>query len=108
MHRAGAEHGIERFREHAIETATRDETAVLIVNYSRRTLGQTGDGHFSPIGGYHAGSDSVLVLDTARFKYPPHWVSVAQLFAAMQAQDGSTGMPRGWIGLRTQSTSTPE
>jgi glutathione gamma-glutamylcysteinyltransferase len=107
MHRPGAEHDIERFREHAIETATRDEAAVLIVNYSRRTLGQTGDGHFSPIGGYHAGSDSVLVLDTARFKYPPHWVSVEQLFAAMQAQDGATGRPRGWIGLRPQSTSTP-
>jgi glutathione gamma-glutamylcysteinyltransferase len=106
MHRPGAEHAIGRFREHAIETA-RDETAVLIVNYSRRTLGQTGDGHFSPIGGYHAGSDSVLVLDTARFKYPPHWVSVEQLFAAMQAQDGATGRPRGWIGLRPQSTSTP-
>jgi hypothetical protein len=30
-----------------------------------------GDGHFSPVGGYHAGKDLVLILDTARFKYPP-------------------------------------
>ncbi len=28
----------------------------------------TGDGHFSPIGGYHAGRDLALILDTARFK----------------------------------------
>ena len=34
---------------------------------------QTGDGHFSPVAGYHAGTDSVLVLDVARFKYPPYW-----------------------------------
>ena len=39
-----------------------------------RRLGQTGDGHFSPIGGYDAASDQVLLLDVARFKYPPHWV----------------------------------
>ena len=103
LERPVSEHSVERFREHVIEATTRDEPAVLIVNYSRRTLGQTGDGHFSPIGGYHARTDSVLVLDTARFKYPPHWVALDQLFAAMQALDGATGLPRGWIGVRTRS-----
>jgi glutathione gamma-glutamylcysteinyltransferase len=98
--RADSEHDIERFREDVVESATRDEPTVLIVNYSRRILGQTGDGHFSPIGGYHAASDSVLVLDTARFKYPPHWVSVERLFAAMRAEDDATGLARGWLGLR--------
>ena len=61
---------------------------------------QTGDGHFSPvhaalysvvplwnhlfqIGGYHAETDSVLVLDVARFKYPPHWIKLPTLFSAM-------------------------
>lgn len=38
----------------------------LVVSYSRRTLGQTGDGHFSPVGGYHAGRDLVLILDVVR------------------------------------------
>jgi glutathione gamma-glutamylcysteinyltransferase len=47
----------------------------LISNFSRAVLDQTGDGHFSPIGGYHAPSDSVLILDVARFKYPPYWVT---------------------------------
>jgi phytochelatin synthase len=107
LHRPGAEHGAERFREQVIEAATRDEPAALIVNYSRRTLGQTGDGHFSPIGGYHAASDSVLVLDTARFKYPPHWIPIARLFAAMQTLDDATGLPRGWVSLRPPSTSAP-
>lgn len=40
----------------------------LVVSYSRSTLSQTGDGHFSPIGGYHRGRDEVLILDVARFK----------------------------------------
>ena len=42
------------------------------------------------------------MLDTARFKYPPHWVPLELLFAAMQAQDGATGQPRGWLGLRAK------
>ena len=41
---------------------------VVVVSYSRKLLGQTGDGHYSPIGGYHRASDHVLILDVARFK----------------------------------------
>ena len=102
LHRPGSEYGVESFRAHVVESTTREEGPVLIVNYSRRILGQTGDGHFSPIGGYHARSDRVLLLDTARFKYPPHWVPVEQLFAAMQAQDDATGLTRGWLRIRQE------
>jgi hypothetical protein len=34
------------------------------VSYTRKAFGQTGDGHFSPIGGYHSARDLVLILDT--------------------------------------------
>jgi glutathione gamma-glutamylcysteinyltransferase len=105
LHRARSEHDVESFRAHVIDSTTRDEGPVLVVNYSRRTLGQTGDGHFSPIGGYHARSDSVLLLDTARFKYPPHWVPVELLFAAMAAQDDATGLARGWLRLQPRPFS---
>jgi glutathione gamma-glutamylcysteinyltransferase len=70
---------------------TRREDRFLIVSYSRGALGQTGDGHFAPISGYHPERDLVLILDTARFKYPPHWVSLPQLFESMKAVDNSTG-----------------
>jgi len=40
-----------------------------------------------------------LVLDTARFKYPPHWMPVELLFAAMQERDADTGDTRGWMLL---------
>ena len=40
----------------------------LVVSFSRASLKQTGDGHFSPIAAYHEETDQVLVLDVARFK----------------------------------------
>lgn len=83
-----------------LDDITADPAAgVLAVGYSRRLLGQTGDGHYSPIGGYHAARDLALVLDVARFKYPPHWVPVPTLFTAMRAVDPDTGRARGWLHL---------
>ena len=61
------------------------------------TAARPGDGHFSPIGGCHRGRDLVLVLDTARFKYPPHWVPLQKLHEAIAALDSSTQQPRGWL-----------
>lgn len=50
--------------------AGREKEAVefLAASYHRGVLGQTGHGHFSPISAYHEDTDSVLVLDVARFK----------------------------------------
>ena len=42
----------------------------LRILHAIEPLGQTGDGHWcSPVGGYDAASDQVLLLDVARFKY---------------------------------------
>lgn len=60
---------------------------------------QTGTGHFSPVGGYHAAKDMVLILDVARFKYPPHWVPLSLLWEAMDTVDGATGHRRGYALL---------
>jgi glutathione gamma-glutamylcysteinyltransferase len=75
---------------------------IVIASYDRAAMGQTGSGHFSPIGGYHAARDLALILDVARFKYPPHWVSAEQLWRAMHATDPATGQARGWITLHRQ------
>jgi glutathione gamma-glutamylcysteinyltransferase len=74
--------------------------AVIVASYDRAAVGQTGSGHFSPIGGYHSSRDLALILDVARFKYPPHWVSAEHLWQAMQPDDPVTGRARGWIALR--------
>lgn len=89
---------LEAFRE-MIADATASATEHVIVSYSRRAFGQTGDGHFSPVGGYSRMHDMVLILDTARFKYPPHWVPLPALHAAMAPIDKATGRPRGFMRL---------
>jgi glutathione gamma-glutamylcysteinyltransferase len=84
--------------------ATR-HNSFLISNFSRAVLSQTGDGHFSPIGGYHGPSDSVLILDVARFKYPPYWVTVELLWRAMSAVDSQSGLSRGYFLVSSQHSS---
>ena len=69
----------------------------LVTSFARSSLGQTGDGHFSPIAAYHPPTDSCLVLDVARFKYSPFWVPVTELYDAMIPLDTVTGKSRGWI-----------
>ncbi|MDB5219601.1 MAG: hypothetical protein JWO86_7528 [Myxococcaceae bacterium] len=90
--------GLAAWRD-ALATAARGE-AVLVASFDRSAMGQAGGGHFSPIGGYHAARDLALVLDVARFKYPPHWVSAERLWEAMNPIDTVTGKSRGWILLR--------
>lgn len=69
----------------------------LVTSFSRKSLQQTGDGHFSPIAAYDPDSDSCLVLDVARFKYAPYWVTVQELYNAMMPHDSMTDKSRGWI-----------
>ena len=71
----------------------------LVAAYDRAGLGQTGSGHYSPLAAWHPDRDLVLILDVARFKYPPHWVPVARLWAAMQGVDPASGRPRGWLSV---------
>jgi glutathione gamma-glutamylcysteinyltransferase len=77
----------------------------LVANYARTELGQTGSGHFSPLAAWHRASDHVLVLDVARFKYPPHWVPVQRLWRAMATRDEASGLLRGWLALSRPSPS---
>lgn len=76
-----------------------NDHSLMVVSFSRLCLGQTGDGHFSPIAAYHEATDRVLVLDVARFKYAPYWVDMQDLFRAMRELDTVTNKPRGWFIL---------
>ncbi|XVF21546.1 hypothetical protein REPUB_Repub12eG0099100 [Reevesia pubescens] len=84
------------FRNFVVRCSTSDDCH-MISSYHRATFKQTGTGHFSPIGGYHAGRDMALILDVARFKYPPHWVPVKLLWEAMENVDEATGQHRGFL-----------
>ncbi len=80
-------------------TQRKHKAVVLLVSYSRQSLNQTGVGHFSPIAGYHAERDMVLIMDVARFKYPPHWVPLQTMYEAMQPIDEDSGRSRGYMLL---------
>ncbi|TYZ65793.1 hypothetical protein PybrP1_007844 [[Pythium] brassicae (nom. inval.)] len=103
--RADARLSLDAFRA-VVKRSCATSNEVVVLNYSRKVLGQTGDGHFSPIGGYHEASDMVLLLDVARFKYPPHWVRLPLVFEAMQKVDESIGLPRGFVVLKENAHAT--
>lgn len=101
----GSSSTLDEFRKAVKQTCVQPSniqtqpTSFLIVSYTRQALGQTGTGHFSPIGAYDEASDHVLVLDTARFKYGPHWVPLDTMFKALLPLDPDTGKSRGYAIL---------
>ena len=89
--------GLEAFR-----AAARDYLAAkdrfVIINYLRKTIGQEAGGHISPLAAYDGETDRFLILDVARYKYPPVWVRTVDLFAAMNTPDFSNaGKTRGYV-----------
>jgi len=93
------ETSLEQFRED-IKRVTASSAEFMVISYSRKHVGQTGDGHFAPVAGYHQLEDKVLLLDVARFKYPPHWVSLPLLYGAMKDIDQDTNKSRGYFLLK--------
>jgi hypothetical protein len=76
----------------------------VLVNYLRKTLGEEIGGHISPLAAYDAKADRFLILDVARYKYPPVWVKTADMFAAMNTLDAVNGnRSRGFV-LVTSAT----
>jgi hypothetical protein len=70
----------------------------VIVHYLRRALGQQIGGHISPLAAYDAKADRFLILDVARYKYPPVWVKTADIFAAMNTLDAANdNKSRGFV-----------
>jgi len=90
----------QKFRTVVRQVSRSRARECLVVSYSREALGQSGAGHFSPVGGYHEESDRVLIMDVARFKYPPHWVELSTVVQAMAHVDLETGLPRGCLHVR--------
>jgi len=56
----------------------------VIVAYSRRAVGQQGNGHISPLGAYDAQSDSFLVLDVNAARYGWVWMPTSTLTKGMR------------------------
>jgi len=93
---------LSEFRE-ALRLDLETDHSAIIVNYDRISVGQKGGGHFSPVAAYHKASDSVLVLDVARYKYPPAWIPLETLFESMSTLDSSSEKSRGWIQVNSKA-----
>lgn len=76
----------ESMRREIIRNLRRPDDYV-VVNFSRRVLGQPGGGHFSPLGAYDVVSDSFLVMDTVPLVADWFWVAAELLFDAMETFD---------------------
>jgi hypothetical protein len=67
----------------------------VLVNYSRKPLGQEGQGHISPLAAYDQESDSFLVMDVDPNIADWTWIPAADLIAAMRTFD--TVENRGYV-----------
>eukprot|EP00559_Dactyliosolen_fragilissimus_P003033 CAMPEP_0184865062 /NCGR_PEP_ID=MMETSP0580-20130426/16839_1 /TAXON_ID=1118495 /ORGANISM="Dactyliosolen fragilissimus" /LENGTH=462 /DNA_ID=CAMNT_0027364083 /DNA_START=457 /DNA_END=1845 /DNA_ORIENTATION=- len=87
-----------------IKNAIADPNSRVLVNYDRATAGQIGGGHWSPVGSYCELKNSFLIIDVAKYKYPPVWIPAERLFSAMATYDscGTWNFPDG------QDTLTPK
>ncbi|KAJ2687720.1 hypothetical protein IWW39_002727 [Coemansia spiralis] len=100
----GAQATREEFLRDLMYVTQRDDV-FMVLSFSRRVLGQTGDGHFSPIGAYHPESRMALVLDSARYKYPSWFGDVDMLYDSLQPVDKETGLPRGYFLVSRMDSS---
>jgi hypothetical protein len=87
---------LTQFRD-LIRDTTAHSDRFALVNFRRVEIGEEGGGHWSPLAAYDAASDSALLLDVARYKYPAVWVPMAQLYAGSQAVDNVSGLSRGLV-----------
>jgi hypothetical protein len=92
-----ADGSLDAFRASARDyLAARDH--FVIVNYLRKTIGQQIGGHISPLAAYDDKADRFLILDVARYKYPPVWVKASDLFDAMNTTDAANdNKTRGYV-----------
>jgi hypothetical protein len=80
-----------------LKKALGDDGQFVLANYFRGTLGQVGGGHWSALAAYDAQSDSVLILDVAKYKYPPAWVNISILQQAIATLDTTSNKSRGLV-----------
>lgn len=90
----GQDLSLESFRE-LLKQGVNSPARLALANFNRKLIYQVGGGHWSPVAAYHAPSDSALLMDVARYKYPPVWVTVKDLYEAVRSADDTSHRSRG-------------
>ncbi|HBQ99884.1 MULTISPECIES: phytochelatin synthase family protein [unclassified Roseofilum] len=94
----GGDLSLQEFRQLMVENLQQPDNFVL-VNYLRKSIEQERGGHISPVAAYHQQSDRFLILDVARYKYPPVWVTAEDLWNSTRTVDSVSGKTRGLVLL---------
>jgi len=85
------------FRKELINVIHSDNQ-YIIINFHRKYLNEMGGGHFSPLAAYDEKTDRFLLLDVARYKYPPVWVKTDDLYRAIHLNEkGEVVNFRGYL-----------
>jgi hypothetical protein len=58
-----------------------------VVNFLGTAIGEQKFVQFSPLAAYDGATDRFLILDVARYKYPPASVTASELFNVMNTTD---------------------
>lgn len=85
---------IGNFRE-LVKNIAADPVQYMIVNYNLNVYAKESGGHFSPVGAYDAGTDTVLILDTWAASNTWIWIKLEDLYKSMNTLDGA--LYRGYI-----------
>lgn len=80
-----------------LQKALGDDGRFVLANYLRANLGQVGGGHWSVLAAFDEQSDSVLILDVAKYKYTPAWVGISTLRQAIATIDTASNKARGLV-----------
>lgn len=92
----GSDVSFNEFRQLIVKNLEQQNNYV-IVNYLRSTINQEKGGHISPIAAYNKETDRFLILDVARYKYPPVWIKASELWQAIMTLDQSSKKSRGFV-----------
>lgn len=96
---------LDQFRQSIADAMAASDT-YLIANFDRYEFMGEGGGHHSPLGAYCAESDTVLVLDVARYRFKPYWVPVEKMYNATASSNGlAQGGHRGLARVTAQQGS---
>lgn len=78
--------------------ALKDPCQIVLGLYRRTEMKQEWGGHWSPVAAYDEVSHSFLVMDVARWKYPPVWVNADAFIQALKTTN-ILGVSRGFLIL---------
>lgn len=88
---------VENFRNKVKEVLL-DSDNFIIVNFDGKILGKETGGHISLLAAYDKMTDSVLIMDVALHKNLWYFVTINNLYKAMNSKDG--GNYRGYLTVK--------